>query len=198
MQSYLRVAMSLTAAAALGFAAATVAHSQSPSPAGPSALDDPTIVAIFDEANTADIETSSLAAKKAVHEDVRALGRTFAEAHTQVRQQGRDLAKKLGVTPTPPKPDQGAKDHAAAMKKLRALKGDEFDRAYLAHEVAYHRAVIDAINKTLLPAIRNPELKTFVLQVAPAFQGHLVAAEKLAQQYGAQAAAEPGAARSGR
>ncbi len=156
------------------------------------------IVAIFDQTNTADIETSSLAAKKAVHQDVRALGRTFAEAHTQVRQQGRDLAKKLGVTPTPPKPDQGVKDHAAAMETLRALKGDEFDRAYLAHEVAYHRAVIHAINQALLPAIKNPELKTFVLQVAPAFQGHLVAAEKLAQQYGAQAAAEPGAARSGR
>jgi len=198
MPSYLRVAISLTAAAALGLAAATVARSQSPSPARPPALDDPTIVAIFDQANTADIETSGLAAKKAVHEDVLALGRTFAEAHTQVRQQGRDLAKKLGVTPTPPKPDQGAMDHAAAMKKLRAAKGDEFDRAYLAHEVAYHRAVIDAINQTLLPAIKNPELKAFVVQVAPAFQGHLVAAEKLAQKYGAQASAAPAAARSGR
>src|SRR5881409_3198569 len=72
-------------------------------------LDDPTIVAIFDAANTYDIESSGLAASKATHPDVRALGRDFANAHTGVRQQGRDLAKKLGVTPTPPKDDASAR-----------------------------------------------------------------------------------------
>lgn len=177
-----RLAISLAAAAAVGLAASRVVHAQNPAPA----LDDATIVAIFDEANTADIETSGLAASKATHPDVRDLGRTFAHDHTAVRQQGRDLAKKLGVTPTPPKPDQGAKDHAAAMQKLRALKGEEFDRAYLAHEVAYHQAVIDAVTQTLAPAIKNAEVKAFVLKVAPAFQGHLAAAKKLAEKYGAQ------------
>ncbi len=183
MHRRIRLTISLAAAAALGFALAAVVRAQSSAPA----LDDATIVAIFDEANTADIETSDLAVTKAAHADVRELGRTFSHDHTAVRQQGRDLAKKLGVTPTPPKPDQGAKDHAAAMKKLRALKGDEFDRAYLAHEVAYHQAVIDAVTQTLVPAIKNAELKSFVLQVAPAFQGHLAAAKKLAEKYGAPA-----------
>jgi putative membrane protein len=178
-----RLTISVAAAAAFGFLLAAVVRAQSPA----RALDDPTIVAIFDEANTADIETSDLAVTKASHADVRELGRTFAHDHTAVRQQGRDLAKKLGVTPTPPKPDQGAIDHAAAIKKLRALKGDAFDRAYLAHEVAYHQAVIDAVTQTLVPAIKNAELKAFVLQVAPAFQGHLAAAKKLAEKYGAPA-----------
>jgi putative membrane protein len=148
-------------------------------------LDDPTIVAIFDAANTYDIESSGLAATKATHPDVRALGKDFANAHTGVRQQGRDLAKKLGVTPTPPKDDRGARDQAEAMAKLKAAKGEAFDRAYLAHEVAYHQAVIDEINRTLLPAIKNPELKTLVLKVAPAFQAHLAAARRLAEKYGA-------------
>jgi putative membrane protein len=95
------------------------------------------------------------------------------------------LAKKLGVTPTPPKDDKSARDHAEAMGKLKAAKGDAFDRAYLAHEVAYHKAVIDAINQTLLPAIKNAELKALVQKVAPAFQAHLDAAQKLADKYGA-------------
>jgi putative membrane protein len=155
-----------------------------PLPAADS-LDDATIVAIFDAANTYDIESSGLAATRAAHPDVQALAKDFANAHTGVRQQGRDLAKKLGVTPTPPKNDQGAKDQAAAMAKLRAAKGEAFDRAYLEHEVAFHKAVIDAINQTLLPAIKNPELKALVLKVAPAFQGHLQAAQKLAAKYGA-------------
>jgi putative membrane protein len=190
----LRLGVSIAAAALLGFAAATIARAQSPAPK----LDDATIIAIFDEANTADIETAGLAAKKASHKDVRELGQTFVEAHKQVRQQGRDLARKLGVTPTPPKDDAGARDLAATMRELRHLSGPAFDRAFLAHEVAFHRSVIDAVTTTLLPAIQNPELKTFVQNVAPAFQGHLAMAEKLAQEYGAQASGAPAAARTGR
>lgn len=143
------------------------------------ALDDPTIVAIFDAANTADIETGTLAAERAVSKEVRDFGSMLARDHKQVRQLGRDLAKKLGVTPTPPKDDQGAKDHAAAMTRLRGLKGAEFDRAFLQHEAAFHQAVIDAVTTTLLPAIQNAELKALVKQVAPAFQAHMIAAQNL-------------------
>jgi len=143
------------------------------------ALDDATIVAIFDAANTADIETGELAAKKGHSQKVRDLGRSFATAHRAVRQQGRDLAKKLGVTPTPPANDNSAEMQAKVMKELRSKSGADFDRAYLQHEVAFHQAVIDAVTKTLLPAIQNQELKTFVTNVAPAFQAHLAEAQKL-------------------
>jgi putative membrane protein len=106
----------------------------------------------------------------------------FARDHRQVRQQGRDLAKRLGVTPTPPKDDQGARDHAVAMQRLRELKGAAFDRAFLAHEVAFHQAVIGAVQTTLLPAIRNAEVKELVVKVAPAFQAHMLAAQNLQKQ----------------
>jgi putative membrane protein len=113
---------------------------------------------------------------------VRDFGAMLARDHAQVRQQGRDLAAKLGVTPTPPKPDQGAQDHAAAMKQLRALKGAAFDRAFLAHEAAFHQAVINAVQTTLLPAIKNAEVKALVVKVAPAFQAHMLAAQNLEKQ----------------
>lgn len=148
------------------------------------ALDDATIVAIFDEANTADIETSGLAEKRGSSADVRALGKQFAHDHTAVRQQGRDLAKKLGVKPTKPNPDAGATAAAAALKDLRSKHGAEFDKAYLAHEVAYHQSVIDALNNTLIPAIQNAELKAFVQKIVPAFEGHLAAAKNLQAKFG--------------
>src|SRR5690242_19757381 len=146
------------------------------------ALDDATIVAIFDAANTADIETGDLAAKKGHSKQVRDLGRSFAAAHRAVRQQGRDLAKKLGVTPTPPANDNSAQQQAKVMADLRAKSGADFDRAYLEHEVAFHQAVIDAVTHTLLPAIQNQELKTFVTNVAPAFQAHLAEAQKALEE----------------
>ena len=34
---------------------------------------------------------------------------------------------------------------------LKALKGAAFDKAYVDHEVAYHQAVLDAVDKTLIP-----------------------------------------------
>jgi len=143
------------------------------------ALDDATIVAIFDGANTAEIETGALAEARASSKAIREFGAMLARDHNMVRQQGRDLAAKLGVTPTPAKDDQSTKDHAAAMKRLRALKGMEFDRAFLQHEVAFHQAVIDAINTTLLPAIQNEEVKALVEKVAPAFQAHMRMAQEL-------------------
>jgi putative membrane protein len=146
------------------------------------ALDDPTIVAIFDAANTADIETGQLAAERGHAKEVRDFGAMLVRDHKQVRQQGRDLAARLGVTPTPPKGDASARDHAAAMKQLRALHGAAFDHAFLQHEVAFHQAVIDAVQTTLLPAIKNADVKTLVVTVAPAFQAHMMAAQKLDTQ----------------
>lgn len=149
------------------------------------ALDDPTIVAIFDEANTADIETGSLAAERAQSKEVRDFGAMLAQVHTMVRGKGRELAQKLNVTPTPPKDDQGARDHAAAMARLRALHGPEFDRAFLQHEEAFHAAVLSAVKTTLLPAIQNQELKDFVTGLAPAFEGHRQAAINLQKKLAA-------------
>lgn len=144
-----------------------------------SALDDPTIVAIFDEANTADIETGTLAMQKGHSKEVRDFGAMLARDHKQVRQLGRDLASKLGVTPTPPVPDAGLSAHQATMESLRKLSGEAFDHAFLQHEVAFHKAVIDAVNSTLLPAIQNAEVKALVVKVAPAFQAHMLAAAAL-------------------
>lgn len=169
----------LTAATSASRPSATAGHADA-------ALDDANIVAIFDAANTADIQTGDLAAKKGSTKEVRDLGAMFARDHRQVRQQGRDLAKKLGVTPVPPAGDHSAADAASVLADLKTRSGSDFDKAYLAHEVEYHKAVIDAVNQTLLPAIQNAELKALVIKVAPAFQAHMLAAENLQKKLAAE------------
>lgn len=143
------------------------------------ALDDPTIVAIFDAANTWDIESASLGAKRGTTKAVRDLAAMFVRDHEAVRRQGRDLATSLHITPTPPKDFPLTASHAEAMTTLQGLHGAAFDRAFLENEVAFHKAVIDDINTTLLPAIQNAQLKALVVKVAPAFQAHMVAAQHL-------------------
>ena len=69
---------------------------------------------------------------------------------------------KLKVTPKDNETSKalmaGAKENIA---KLKGLKGAEFDKAYVDHEVTYHVAVADAIDKTLIP---NAEKRKVIVQ----------------------------------
>ena len=75
-------------------AKATAWMNEGRSGAGASGLDDPTIVAIFDAANTADIETGTLAAERGQAKEVREFGEMLARDHKAVRQLGRDLESR--------------------------------------------------------------------------------------------------------
>ena len=178
MITRLRLSVTGISLAAAALAAVPVASSAAQG-AGGSGLDDPTIVAIFDAANTWDVETGAIGVQRAQSKEVRDFARMLQFDHGAVRKQGRDLAKKLGVTPTPPKNFGMAKDHAAAMKRLRNVKRTSFDREFLQHEIAFHKAVIDAVTTTLLPALKNQEVKDLVVKVAPAFQAHMAKAQSL-------------------
>ncbi|MGN6703671.1 MAG: DUF4142 domain-containing protein, partial [Burkholderiaceae bacterium] len=47
------------------------------------------------------------------------------------------------------------------------------------HEVAYHQAVIDAMDNTLIPSAQNEELKQTLIKVRPAFVAHLAHAKQI-------------------
>lgn len=147
-------------------------------------LDDATIMAIFDQANTADIWVGRLGAKNGTSEEVRMLGKMVAQEHEQVQQMGRDLAKRLDIMPTPPSNDSSASDLAKTIALLQSKTGTEFDAAYLRHELGYHQSVINAVKTTLIPAIKNVELKSFVSKLVPGFEHHLGETRAAAQKLG--------------
>jgi putative membrane protein len=100
--------------------------------------------------------------------------------HTGVNAKAAALAKKLGVTPADNAVSQslraGEKTVAAQLSKL---SGAAFDRAYMDREVAYHQAVIDAVDQVLVPQTQNAELKALLVQVRPALVAHLEHAKSL-------------------
>ena len=118
------------------------------------------------------LETGQLAAERARNKEVREFGMMLARDHKAVRQQGRDLADKLKISPAELGEGELFTAHAAAMKKLRAAADAEFDALFLQHEVAYHEKMITLTNETLLPSITHAELKAFVQKIAPAFGAH--------------------------
>ena len=143
-------------------------------------LDDATILALFDQANGVDIVMGRLGWQRGHADEVKALARQVAADHEGVQQQGRQLARKLGLVPTLPAGDMGLSDQAKTLIRLRTLPAESFDRAYLANEIAFHAGVIDAVKTTLIPAARSAELRALLEAVLPAFQHHLDATRAVA------------------
>jgi putative membrane protein len=145
--------------------------------AGPT---DPQIAAIVVTANQVDIDAGKLAASMSLSKDVKAFAQLMITDHTGVNKSATELVQKLHVTPesnaTSQSLQKGGDDNLATLKKL---KGSAFDRAYVDHEVAYHQAVLDAVDTTLIPSAQNAELKALLVKVRPAFVAHLEHAKHL-------------------
>lgn len=146
--------------------AAGAAQAQSPN--------DAQIAAIVVTANQVDIDAGRLAEKKAAHADVKAFAKQMVTDHSGVNKQAVALVTKLKVTPEDNATAQSLKAGGADnVRNLEKLSGAAFDNAYVAHEVAYHQQVIDAIDKVLIPSAQNAELKALLVAVRPAFVAHL-------------------------
>ena len=144
------------------------------------APNDAQIAHIVVTANQVDIDAGKLAEKHGSTAEVKAFGKQMVTDHSGVNKQATELAKKLGVKPEDNPTSQSLKKGGEEnMANLRKLKGKEFDKAYVDHEVAYHQAVLDAIDKTLVPDAKNAELKALIVKVRPAFEAHLQHAKML-------------------
>ena len=150
--------------------------------AGPT---DPQIAAIVVTANQVDIDAGKLALSKSHSKDVEEFAQLMITDHSGVNKAAVDLVTKLHVTPetnpTSQSLQKGGDDNLDALKKLN---GGAFDRAYVGHEVAYHQAVIDAVDTTLIPSAQNAELKALLVKVRPAFVAHLEHAKSLQAKLG--------------
>jgi len=137
-------------------------------------VNDAQIASIVVTANQVDIDAGKLASTQATNPEVKKFAETMVTDHTGVNKSAVDLATKLKVTPEDNPTSQSLKSGGDAnLAKLKTLKGAEFDRAYIDHEVDYHQAVLDAVDKTLIPGATNQELKALLVKVRPAFVAHL-------------------------
>ncbi|HEX6574765.1 MAG TPA: DUF4142 domain-containing protein [Gemmatimonadaceae bacterium] len=142
-------------------------------------LSDANIVYILDNANKLDSAGGSIAATKGTNSEVRDFGTRMMRDHHSLRQQGQDLAKKLGVTPTPPANDSAQAQFDKTMSMLNgAAKGRDFDKAYIDNEVSYHKTVLE-VATAAMAAAQNAELKNLIQKAAPAIQAHLDMAQSI-------------------
>lgn len=156
-----------------------------PAFASSQAINDAQIASIVVTANQVDIDAGKLASAKAQSDEVKAFGKQMVTDHSGVNKQATELVTKLKVTPEDNPTSQSLKAGGDEnVNTLRSLKGAAFDKAYVDHEVAYHQAVLEAVDKTLIPNAKNEELKALLVKVRPAFVAHLEHAKQVQASLG--------------
>lgn len=144
-------------------------------------LSDPQIAHIAYTAGEIDIKAAKQALGKASSKEVKEFAQGMVRDHEAVNMQALALVKKLKVTPEDNDTSRAlSKQAAAKLAEMDKLKGAEFDKAYAANEVAYHKAVNGALETLLIPSANNAELKSLLQTGLKIFQGHLQHAEHVA------------------
>lgn len=170
--------------ALLTFAAVTGLSAQSAAPD----LSDPEVAHVAVTANSIDVDLAKVAQSRTQNAEVRKFAGTMITDHSAVNQQAAALAGRLGVTPKDNAVSQSLlKGASEARTAIDKLQGRAFDRAYIDREVAYHQAVLDALDGLLIPTTSNAELKKLLTDVRPAIAAHLEHARHIQTSLGAGA-----------
>ena len=142
---------------------------------------DPQIAHIAYTAGVIDIAAAKQAIEKADNKDVKSFAQDMVRDHEAVNKQALDLVNKLKVTPEDNDTSKTLSKQAAdKLAELAKLKGADYDKAYVANEVAYHKAVNGALETLLIPSAGNAELKSLLQTGLKIFQGHQQHAEQVA------------------
>ena len=164
----------LAAAAALTIAGAAFAQEIA---AGPS---DAEIAHIAYTAGVIDVAAGKQALAKSHDAAVRSFAEEMVRDHQAVNDQALALVKKLNVTPAANATSTALSAQAdATSKRLAALDGAAFDKAYVDNEIAYHKTVNGALATQLIPSADNAELKSLLETGLTLFREHQAHAEHL-------------------
>ena len=147
-------------------------------------LTDAEVASVAVTANQIDINYSEIARKKSKDADILKFAETMANDHKAVIGQASALVTRLGVTPKDNAVSQKLLTDAESTRKmLNAKSGKAFDKAYIDNEVAYHKAVIAAVETLLIPETDNQELRDLLQNVLPALKAHLEHATMVQHKY---------------
>jgi putative membrane protein len=141
-------------------------------------LSDAEVASVAVAANQIDIAYAQIAKEKSKNAEVLKFAETMTNDHNAVLKQAGDLVTKLGVTPKENAVSKQLLSDAEKKKgELRTKSEKDFNKAYIDNEVAYHKAVISAVEGLLIPETENAELKSLLQNIVPALKTHLAHAE---------------------
>lgn len=127
--------------------------------------------------NLAEIKVGELAQQKGASEGVRHFGTVLEQDHSMANSQAMTTASSMGVTP----PAQPSRAEQAVYRRLAALSGRRFDKAFVKAMVKDHRKDIEEYEKE---AKSNSPAASYAQASLPTLRKHLQLAESLERRPG--------------
>jgi putative membrane protein len=160
--------------AGLALVAASAASMTARADDAPKPVSDEEFVMKASAAGLAEVNFGKLAEEQSSNADVKKLAQHMVADHSKANTELLKITDKDKITPAE---KMGAKDQQT-FTKLIGLKGAEFDREYIASQLAAHKEAV-ALFKSESDHGKNEDLKEFATKTLPTLEHHLEMVEKL-------------------
>lgn len=125
--------------------------------------------------SAAEIDMARMGLDKAQSPDVRAFARQMLDDHSANTTQLKRASQASGISI----PNTPAADDQADARRLAALTGSDFDRAYMRAMVQEHREAVSMFENEARNGA-DPNIRSFAQQALPKLRQHLAQAEAVA------------------
>ena len=143
-------------------------------------IEDEQILQALHTANEGEIEQAKLAQQHARDDRVKRFATMMIRHHTDADDKGRETAKKANVSPAGSDLSRDLENDARqTTSSLSSQSGSNFDRKYIDAQVKEHQAVLDMIDRKLMPNAKSADVKTLLRDVRPTVETHLKEAQQL-------------------
>jgi putative membrane protein len=154
-----------------------------PPDVGQLAILDRDFVTLASSAGALEIDASRLALERSSDNDVRAFALRMVDEHAAASKELQGHVARLGL----PAASQMLPMHGEELQRLRALRGELFDREYVAQVgIAAHVEAI-AVFERAATTVADDQLRAYAEKTVAVLRKHLQMAEKLAQDIGVPA-----------
>lgn len=143
---------------------------------------DSEIAMLMRVANLSEVREGELAREKAADPAVRDFSLMMISEHSAANSRAEsELAKADIVSADTPLSRQLDAESGAATDRMRLLAGRAFDRAYIDRQVQVHQAVLNMIDKQLVPHAKKKVVKDQLSEMRKTVEQHLMRAQQIAK-----------------
>ncbi len=143
-------------------------------------MDDAQIAHIMVSANDMTVEASKLARLKSSSWEIKAFAHQVVHEHSNVNKAIAELTTRLELASRDSQVSQELKvDGENRLAGLKDTSDDEFDKAYIEQIVAFHQNLLDLIDNTLMPNVKNQELAALLFGLFAPLSDHLERAQQI-------------------
>jgi len=124
---------------------------------------EPAVMDVLRTANTIAIRSARLARTRTTNDAVRAYAVQILDDQTMASTKLSQLAQQMDMRPrSDPASRELTSQADQARAKFETKRGISFDRAYIENEIHFHQRLLDLLDRTLVPAAADTEMKAYL------------------------------------